>query len=74
MNSESQSQGGAGTDKGPGEPLEPGRPDIMPNPAVDPPSGEGEQLEQEDDEALAEEDMGDVDVNNSVSQENPPQR
>lgn len=55
------------------EPLEPGGPDVMPGPApvpVDEPSREGEQP-LDPDGGVLEEDMGDVDVANSVSQESP---
>jgi hypothetical protein len=76
MNDKSELEGGSGNGASIA-PLEPGRPDVMPNP---PPGGkpeptkEGEKTSDADDEALVEEDMGDVDVNNSVSEENPPQR
>jgi hypothetical protein len=59
------------------EPLEPGRPDVMPNPAPgddDPASEEGEIPLDPDDEAPLEEDMSDVEANNSFSTEHPPQR
>lgn len=56
------------------EPLEPGRPDVIPNP----PSGsddlkpnEGEIPQKSDDEAALEEDTSDVDANNEVSTEHP---
>jgi len=58
------------------EPLEPGRPDVMPNP---PPGGddltrkEGERPLDEDVPDATEEDMSDVEANNSVSPEHPPQ-
>jgi hypothetical protein len=76
MNSESQMQGGSADAGNPIEPLEPGRPDIMPNPPLGDggvPPNEGEIPLDPDDEAPVEEDMGDVEVNNSVSKENPPQ-
>lgn len=72
MNSKSDLEGGSGTGASIA-PLEPGRPDVMPNPPLDNPgpSKEGEKPMDDGDEALTEEDMGDVDVNNSVSQESP---
>lgn len=72
MNSEANSQGSI-----PAQPLEPGRPDVMPNPPADggqTPSKEGERPLIPDDGVSEEEDMSDVDINNSVSQENPLQR
>lgn len=54
------------------EPLEPGRPDVIPNP---PPGGdglkpnEGEIPLESDDEAALEEDTSDVDANSEVSTE-----
>lgn len=72
MNSEFASQSNI-----PGQPLEPGRPDIMPNPAAEEgqqPWKEGEQPLEDDGGVLEEEDMGDVEVNNSVSGENPAPR
>jgi hypothetical protein len=66
---------GSGNGDRPLEPLEPGRPDVMPNP---PDEGdvrsEKDKSHSDTDEAFLEEDMGDVDVNNSVSNENPPQQ
>ncbi len=65
---------GSGNGDRPLEPLEPGRPDVMPNPPE-----EGDARSKKDkqssgqDEALTEEDMGDVDVNNLVSTEHPQQ-
>jgi hypothetical protein len=56
------------------EPLEPGRPDVIPNP---PPGSddlgpiEGEIPLESDDEAALEEDTSDVDANNEVSTEHP---
>lgn len=75
MNSKSELEGGSGNGASIA-PLEPGRPDVMPNPPSEDPKAakEGEQPLEDDDEALSEEDMGDVDVNNSVSEESPPQR
>jgi hypothetical protein len=75
MNSKSELEGGSGNGATIA-PLEPGRPDVMPNPPSEDPgaSKEGEKPLDDGDEALSEEDMGDVDVNNSVSQESPPQR
>lgn len=59
------------------EPLEPGRPDVMPNPP--PGSEEGDSGNNEpapilDGDILVDEDMSDVEANDSVSQEHPPQR
>lgn len=56
--------------------MEPGRPDVMPNPpGKEPaPAKGGEHPTEDDAQALSEEDMGDVEVNNSVSEESPPQR
>ena len=53
------------------EPLEPGRPDVMPHPS---PEDTGQQPVDDDEELSSEEDMSDVDVNNSVAEETPPQR
>jgi len=57
------------------EPLEPGRPDVIPDPH---PAGGGEAnsdaetvLDSDDDEAGLEEDTSDVDANNEVSTEHP---
>lgn len=58
------------------QPLEPGRPDVMPNPiapGVLQPSTEGQQPLIPDDGVSEEEDMVDVEINNLVSEENPPQ-
>lgn len=59
------------------QPLEPGRPDIMPNP----PPGHDEGNPEHDDNSIPsdddvglDEDMSDVEANDSVSQEHPPQR
>jgi len=58
------------------ESLEPGRPDVMPNP---PPGSEelgkneGEQPIDDDEEMSTEEDMSDVEANNSVGGEIPAQ-
>jgi hypothetical protein len=58
------------------EPLEPGRPDVMPNP---PPGSEelgeheGERPIDDDEEMSTEEDMSDVDANNAVGGEIPAQ-
>lgn len=75
MNDKSELEGGSGNGASIA-PLEPGRPDVMPNPPGKDTgaSREGEQSIDDGDEALSEEDMGDVDVNNSVSEESPPQR
>lgn len=59
------------------EPLEPGRPDIMPNPNQE--EGEDNIKDKEpapilDGDILVDEDMSDVQANDSVSQEHPPQR
>ncbi|WP_296258372.1 MULTISPECIES: hypothetical protein [unclassified Pseudomonas] len=56
----------------PGLPLEPGRPNIMPAEEGLKPSKDGEGPFAGDDAALEEEDMLDVEVNDSVSEENPP--
>ncbi len=75
MNSQTENPSNPGSTPTP--PLEPGRPDVMPNPpGVDggQPSKEGEQPLNPDNGVSEEEDMGDVEVNNSVSQENPPQQ
>lgn len=53
------------------EPLESGRPDVIPDPA---PEDAHVPLEPDDEAALEDEDMSDVDANNSVSSEHPPQR
>lgn len=59
------------------KPLEPGRPDVMPNP---PPSSDEDASEDNepapilDGDILVDEDMSDVEANDSVSQEHPPQR
>ncbi len=56
------------------EPLEPGRPDVIPNPTPrsdDLESNEGEIPLESDDEAALEEDTSDVDANNEVSTEHP---
>ena len=75
MNSKSELEGGSGNGASIA-PLEPGRPDVMPNPpGKEPaPAKEGEHPTKDDAQALSEEDMGDVEVNNSVSEESPPQR
>lgn len=62
--------------RGAAQPLEPGRPDVMPNPIgpdVLQPSTEGQQPLIPDEGVSEEEDMADVEVNNLVSEENPPQ-
>lgn len=62
---------------GPIEPLEPGRPDVIPTP---PPGGdkipsrEGEVPLKRDDDEPVEDEMEDVDLNNSVNEEHPPTR
>ncbi|WP_341958007.1 hypothetical protein [Pseudomonas sp. RC10] len=59
------------------EPLEPGRPDVIPNPppgSDDVGEGEGEIPLKPDDEAPLEEDMSDVEANDAVSAEHPPLR
>jgi hypothetical protein len=70
----------SGDDKDSGDdlqPLEPGRPDVMPNP---PPGGDegdlkdGETDPPTDDDVKLDEDMSDVDANDSVSEEHPPLR
>lgn|GEM_PF-1023397 len=73
VNNDMRMQGGSGADA-PIEPLEPGRPDIMPNPPPDIPDGASTEGERplDPDGGMLEEDMDDVDVNNSVSEENPP--
>jgi len=56
------------------EPLEPGRPDVIPNPPPgrdDLQPGEGEIPLESDDEGALEEDTSDVDANNEVSTEHP---
>jgi hypothetical protein len=56
------------------EPLEPGRPDVIPNPPPardDPEPNEGEIPLDPDDDAALEEDTSDVDANNQVSTEHP---
>ena len=75
VNNEMRMQGGSGADA-PIEPLEQGRPDIMPNPPVDVPDGASTEGERplDPDGGMLEEDMDDVGVNNSVSEENPPSR
>jgi hypothetical protein len=59
------------------KPLEPGRPDTMPNP--DQKEGEEDLKDKEpapilDGDILVDEDMSDVEANDSVSQEHPPRR
>jgi hypothetical protein len=59
------------------EPLEPGRPDVIPGQSpdrYDAGQGEGEIPLNPDDDAPLEEDMSDVDANNAVSSEHPPLR
>lgn len=59
------------------EPLEPGRPDVMPNPPPgtdDVPDKEGEQPLDDAQELTTEEDMSDVEANNSVGGDHPGQR
>ncbi|MDD1963870.1 hypothetical protein NPS29_00915 [Pseudomonas putida] len=59
------------------QPLEPGRPDVMPNP---PPGGDEGDLKEDgvsppsDDDVKLDEDMSDVEANDSVSEEHPPLR
>jgi hypothetical protein len=74
MNSKSELEGGSGNGASIA-PLEPGRPDVMPNPPREnsKPLVEGDRP-LDDEGAAEEEDMGDVDINNSVSQESPPQQ
>jgi hypothetical protein len=71
MDSNTNAQGGSGNNPGSTEPLEPGRPDVMPGRQPGQPGKEGEIPLDPADEAPIEEDMGDVDVNNSVSPEHP---
>jgi hypothetical protein len=58
----------------PMEPLEPGRPDVMPNPpgTEQTPAREGEVPLPRDDDAPVDEERQDVDANNSISEEHPP--
>jgi len=75
MNSKSELEGGSGN----GASIathDPARPGALPGTEDRnvQPSEESEKPADADDGALDEEDMGDVDVNNSVSDENPPQR
>lgn len=56
------------------EPLEPGRPDVMPNPTPGSDGlkpNEGEIPSDADDDVALEEDTSDVDANNEVSTEHP---
>lgn len=58
------------------EPLEPGRPDVIPNPSPgdgDVTAEEGEIPLSSDDGAPLEEDMSDVEANDSISSEHPAQ-
>ena len=59
------------------QPLEPGRPDIMPNPPLGGDESdlkEGELSPPPDDDVKLDEDMSDVETNDSVSEEHPPLR
>lgn len=74
MKSKSELEGGSGNGASMA-PLEPGRPDVMPNPPVENADQSDEsKTPVDDDGASEEEDMEDVEVNNSVSQESPPER
>jgi hypothetical protein len=74
MNSKSELEGGSGNGASIA-PLEPGRAAVMPNPPGENSKPLVEQDRSVDDEGAAEEeDMGDVDINNSVSRESPPQQ
>jgi hypothetical protein len=72
MNSKSELEGGSGN--GATIAQEPGKSEVMPNPGGVHDESIVDTEPSDDDEALSEEDMGDVDVNNSVSEESPPQR
>ncbi|MEE5055676.1 hypothetical protein V2J84_18560 [Pseudomonas alliivorans] len=61
----------------PVQPLEPGRPDVMPNPQPD--NDEGDPNDDQpapilDGDILVDEDMSDVEPNDAVSKGHPPQR